>query len=114
MTNSERKRDSSVIMSSVMPSEKYSCSWSPDILVKGSTAMEGGVSLTTATVGAATNVEAEIRNMPCTTLGQTCILAPVGTATARGCVCWNRLATGNMAGQRWACGSINNWSALAP
>ena len=41
MTNKERKRDSSVMMSSVMPSEKYSCSGSPDMLVNGSTAMEG-------------------------------------------------------------------------
>jgi hypothetical protein len=31
----------SVMMSSVMPSEKYSCSGSLDILSKGSTAMEG-------------------------------------------------------------------------
>ena len=41
MTNSERKRLSSVMMSSVMPSEKYSCSGSPLILVKGSTAIDG-------------------------------------------------------------------------
>ena len=30
------------MMSSVMPSEKYSCSGSPDMLSKGSTAIEGG------------------------------------------------------------------------
>ena len=41
ITNSERNRDSSVMMSSVMPSEKYSCSGSPLMLVKGSTAIEG-------------------------------------------------------------------------
>jgi hypothetical protein len=62
------------------------------------------------TVGAPTNVEAEIRNMPCTTLGQTCVLAAVGTASARGCVCWDRDGTGS----KWACGSINSWFALAP
>src|SRR5271169_7065911 len=32
--------DRSVMMSSVMPSEKYSCSGSPDMLVKGKTAIE--------------------------------------------------------------------------
>ena len=41
MTNSERERDSSVMMSSVMPSEKYCCSGSPLMLVKGSTAIDG-------------------------------------------------------------------------
>ena len=41
MTNNSRNRDSSVMMSSVMPSLKYSCSGSPLILVKGSTAIEG-------------------------------------------------------------------------
>ena len=40
-----RKRDSSVMMSSVMPSEKYSCSGSPLMLVKGSTAIDGLVAL---------------------------------------------------------------------
>ena len=34
-------RLSSVMMSSVMPSEKYSCSCSPDIFVKGRTARDG-------------------------------------------------------------------------
>ena len=32
----------SVMMSSLIPSEKYSCSGSPDMLVKGRTAIEGG------------------------------------------------------------------------
>jgi hypothetical protein len=41
MTKSERNRESSVMMSSVMPSEKYSCSGSSLMLVKGSTAMDG-------------------------------------------------------------------------
>ena len=41
MTNSERLRDSSVMMSSAMPSEKYSCSGSPLMLVNASTAIEG-------------------------------------------------------------------------
>src|SRR5262245_51127462 len=36
-----RLRLSSVMRSSVMPSEKYSCSCSPDMLVKGSTATDG-------------------------------------------------------------------------
>jgi hypothetical protein len=33
--------DKSVMMSSLMPSEKYSCSGSPDMLVNGKTAIEG-------------------------------------------------------------------------
>ena len=41
MTNSSENRDSSVMMSSVMPSLKYSCSGSPLRFVKGSTAIEG-------------------------------------------------------------------------
>ena len=41
MTNSERLRDSSVMMSSAMPSEKYSCSGSPLMLVNASTAIDG-------------------------------------------------------------------------
>ena len=41
MTKSERMRDSSVMMSSAMPSEKYSCSGSPLMLVNASTAIDG-------------------------------------------------------------------------
>src|SRR5262245_44824254 len=41
MTKSPRARDSSVMMSSVMPSAKYRCSGSPLMLVKGRTAIEG-------------------------------------------------------------------------
>ncbi len=41
MTNSERYRDNSVMMSSVMPSLKYCCSGSSLILLNGSTAMDG-------------------------------------------------------------------------
>ena len=41
ITNSERLRDSSVMMSSAMPSEKYSCSGSPLMLLNASTAIEG-------------------------------------------------------------------------
>ena len=41
MTNSEWLRDNSVMMSSAIPSEKYSCSGSPLILVKASTAIDG-------------------------------------------------------------------------
>ena len=41
MTCNSRKRLSSVMMSSVMPSEKYSCWGSPLILSKGSTATDG-------------------------------------------------------------------------
>ena len=41
MTNSSENRDSSVMMSSTMPSAKYSCSGSEFRLVKGRTAMEG-------------------------------------------------------------------------
>src|SRR5262249_50557492 len=47
--------DKSVMMSSVIPSLKYSCSGSPDMLVKGSTAMEGlsgvGLVAVSATAG---------------------------------------------------------------
>ena len=41
MTKRPETLERSVMMSSVMPSEKYSCSGSPDMLVKGSTAIEG-------------------------------------------------------------------------
>jgi len=41
MTKSELKRESSVRMSSVMPSLKYACSWSALILLNGRTAIDG-------------------------------------------------------------------------
>ncbi len=41
ITNSSRNRDSSVMMSSVMPSAKNSCSGSPLMLLNGSTAIDG-------------------------------------------------------------------------
>ena len=41
MTNRDRMRESPVVISSTMPSAKYSCSLSPLMLAKGSTAMEG-------------------------------------------------------------------------
>src|SRR5881396_1795272 len=41
MTKSQRMRDSAVMISSTMPSPKYSCSGSPLILAKGSTAIDG-------------------------------------------------------------------------
>ena len=41
ITKSPETFDRSVMMSSVMPSLKYSCSGSPLMLVKGSTAMDG-------------------------------------------------------------------------
>ena len=41
MTKSQRMRDSAVMISSTMPSAKYSCSGSPLILAKGSTAIDG-------------------------------------------------------------------------
>ena len=41
MTNNDRLRDSSVIMSSAIPSEKYSCSGSRLMLVNASTAIDG-------------------------------------------------------------------------
>src|SRR6266480_2146361 len=41
MTKNQRSLDSAVMMSSLMPSEKYSCSASPPLLMKGSTAMAG-------------------------------------------------------------------------
>jgi hypothetical protein len=41
MTNSQRMRLSAVMISSTMPSAKYSCSGSPLILAKGSTAIDG-------------------------------------------------------------------------
>ena len=41
MTNSARLRESSVMMSSATPSEKYSCAGSPPRLSNGSTAIEG-------------------------------------------------------------------------
>jgi hypothetical protein len=41
MTKSHLIRDSAVIISSTMPSAKYSCSGSPLILAKGNTAIDG-------------------------------------------------------------------------
>jgi hypothetical protein len=41
MTKSHRMRESAVMISSTIPSAKYSCSGSPLILAKGSTAIEG-------------------------------------------------------------------------
>src|SRR5258708_32401191 len=41
ITKNQRSFDSAVIMSPLIPSEKYSCSGSPLILVKGSTAIAG-------------------------------------------------------------------------
>ena len=41
ITNSDRLRESSVMMSSAIPSEKYSCSGSPLMLVNASTAIDG-------------------------------------------------------------------------
>ena len=41
ITKNQRSLDSAVIMSSLMPSEKYSCSGSPLMFTKGSTAMAG-------------------------------------------------------------------------
>ena len=41
MTNSQRMRDSAVMMSSTMPSAKYSCSGSPLMFWNGSTAIDG-------------------------------------------------------------------------
>jgi hypothetical protein len=41
MTNSHLMRESPAMMSSTMPSAKYSCSGSPLRLVKGKTATEG-------------------------------------------------------------------------
>ena len=41
ITKNQRSLDSAVMMSSLIPSEKYSCSGSPLIFVKGSTAMAG-------------------------------------------------------------------------
>ena len=41
MTKNQRNRDSAVMMSSVMPSVKYSCSGSPLMLTNGRTAIEG-------------------------------------------------------------------------
>src|SRR5215510_10404608 len=41
ITNSDLKRDSAVMMSSTIPSVKYSCSGSPLMFWKGRTAIEG-------------------------------------------------------------------------
>jgi hypothetical protein len=46
ITSSSRKRESSVMMSSVSPSTKNSCSGSPLILSNGKTAIEGFLTLT--------------------------------------------------------------------
>src|SRR5215467_8608629 len=41
ITNSQRSRDNPVVISSTIPSAKYSCSGSPDMFVKGRTATDG-------------------------------------------------------------------------
>ena len=41
ITKNQRTRDSAVMMSSLIPSEKYSCSPSPLMLSKASTAIAG-------------------------------------------------------------------------
>jgi hypothetical protein len=41
ITNSQRMRLSAVMISSTMPSAKYSCSGSPDMFWNGSTAIDG-------------------------------------------------------------------------
>ena len=41
ITKNQRSLDSAVMMSSLMPSEKYSCSGSPLMLTKGKTAIDG-------------------------------------------------------------------------
>jgi hypothetical protein len=41
MTKSQGIRDSAVVMSSTMPSAKYSCSGSPDMFWNGNTAIDG-------------------------------------------------------------------------
>src|SRR6516165_6410965 len=41
MTNSQRMRESAVMISSTMPSAKYSCSGSPLIFWNGKTAIDG-------------------------------------------------------------------------
>src|SRR5258707_15237777 len=41
ITKNQRSFDSAVIMSPLIPSEKYSCSGSPLMLMKGSTAIAG-------------------------------------------------------------------------
>ena len=51
MTKRFLKRDSSVMMSSVMPSAKYSCSGSLLIFINGKTAMDG---LSAVALGAST------------------------------------------------------------
>jgi len=56
MTKRFRKRDSSVMMSSVIPSEKYSCAGSSDMLVNGSTAIDGLEVLTGLRVSASSTV----------------------------------------------------------
>jgi hypothetical protein len=41
VTKNQWIRERAVMMSSAMPSAKYSCSGSPDMLVKGRTAIDG-------------------------------------------------------------------------
>jgi len=41
ITKSQRMRDNAVMISSTMPSTKYSCSGSPDMFWNGSTAIDG-------------------------------------------------------------------------
>src|SRR5215475_1775163 len=57
MTKSDLNRESAVMISSAMPSAKYSCSASPLMLWNGSTAMEGLSGNGSGTFGAAMSAE---------------------------------------------------------
>ena len=59
MTNSQRICESAVIISSTMPSAKYSCSGSPLILANGNTAIDG-LSGSGRAGGSATPARAEL------------------------------------------------------
>src|SRR5271170_6958975 len=62
MTKSQRMRERAVMISSTMPSTKYSCSGSPLILAKGSTAIDGLSGSGSARVDGLVPTEPEIAN----------------------------------------------------
>src|SRR5258705_12707766 len=92
ITKNQRSFDSAVMMSSLMPSEKYSCSGSPLILVNGSTAMAGRsrsgngelFSLDSAAVSGSARRTSPAKALARDGADQTLVLAAVADRLARG------------------------------
>jgi len=70
MTNSQRMRLSAVMISSTMPSAKYSCSGSPLMLANGKTAIDGLSGRASAGAGAGTASVTAAPTLPSPTSGE--------------------------------------------